>query len=86
MVRAFLDGAHFLAVEVSHVFLIRSRGNGVSPEEVPPPKVCPACRSVDLTTTGKKATATSYWRCLKCGEVWNQERLGGGRPYVPRRW
>jgi transposase-like protein len=58
----------------------------VSPENVPAPKVCPACRSTDLTTTGKKATAMSYWRCLKCGEVWNQERLGGGARYVPRRW
>jgi transposase-like protein len=57
----------------------------VSPEDAPPPKACPVCRSTDVTTTGKKATATSYWRCLKCGEVWNQERLGGGDRYVPRR-
>jgi transposase-like protein len=56
------------------------------PEGVPPPKVCPVCRSRDLTTTGKKATATSYWRCLECGEVWNEARLGGGDRYIPRRW
>ena len=55
-------------------------------EAVPPPKACPVCRSIELTTTGKKATVTSYWRCLKCGEVWNQERLGGGDRYMPRRW
>jgi hypothetical protein len=41
---------------------------------------------MDLTTTGKKATVTSYWRCLKCGEVWNQGRHGGGDRYMPRRW
>jgi transposase-like protein len=58
----------------------------VSPEEVAPPKLCPVCRSTDLTTTGSKATATSYWRCLRCGEVWNQERLRGGDRYSPRRW
>jgi transposase-like protein len=54
--------------------------------EVAPPKVCPVCRSTDLTTTAKQATATSYWRCLRCGEVWNQERLRGGDRRVPRRW
>jgi transposase-like protein len=58
----------------------------VGPHDVAPPKVCPVCRSTDLTTTAKKTTATSYWRCLGCGEVWNQERLGGGNRYSPRRW
>jgi transposase-like protein len=58
----------------------------LSQEEVPPPTACPVCRSINLTTAGKKATATSYWRCLKCGEVWNQERLAGGDRYSPRRW
>jgi transposase-like protein len=60
--------------------------DGMSQEAVPPPKACPACRSTDLTTTGKKATATSYWRCLRCGEVWNQERRRGGDRYSPPRW
>jgi transposase-like protein len=54
--------------------------------DVPPPKLCPFCRSEDLTSTGKRVTATSYWRCLKCGAIWNQQRLGGGDRYVPRRW
>jgi len=58
----------------------------VAHEEVPPPKACPVCRSAELTTTGKKALASSYWRCLRCGEVWNQERLRGGDRYAPRRW
>jgi hypothetical protein len=58
-------------------------GDRVSPQEASPPKLCPVCRSTDLTTTDKKAAATAYWRCLKCGEIWNQERLRGG--YSPRR-
>jgi transposase-like protein len=56
-----------------------------SQEHLAPPKACPACRSTDLTSTSKTVTVTSYWRCLRCGEVWNEERRGGTR-YVPRRW
>jgi transposase-like protein len=55
-------------------------------EAVRPPKVCPACRSKELTTTSKSVTPTSYWRCLTCGEVWNEERLSAGRYAPPRRW
>jgi len=61
------------------------RADRVIEEDVRPPKACPACRSKDLTTTSKKVTATSYWRCLRCGEVWNEKRIGGGG-YAPRRW
>jgi ribosomal protein L37AE/L43A len=25
-------------------------------------------------TTGKTRTASSYWRCQACGEVWNDAR------------
>jgi len=50
-----------------------------------PPKACPVCRSGQLTTTSKTVSATSYWRCLRCGEVWNAKRIGGGG-YAPRRW
>jgi len=58
----------------------------VSENDVPePPKACPACGSRGLTTTGKTATPTSYWRCLRCGEVWNETRRGGGG-YAARRW
>jgi len=55
-------------------------------QEVQPPTACPACRSNQLTTTSKTVTAASYWRCLRCGEVWNDKRLGAGDRYVPRRW
>jgi transposase-like protein len=57
-----------------------------SQETVRPPKACPACKSKDLTTTTKAVTAASYWRCLTCGEVWNEERLGAHRYAPPRRW
>jgi len=50
-----------------------------------PPKACPVCRSRELTTTSKTPSPTSYWRCVRCGEVWNEKRIGGGG-YVPRRW
>ena len=32
---------------------------------------CPACRSASVTTTAKRPDADSYWRCERCGEVWN---------------
>jgi len=60
-------------------------GNDVNEDDVRRPKACPACRSIDLTTSSKNVTATTYWRCLRCGEVWNEKRVGGGG-YAPRRW
>ena len=38
------------------------------------PSACPACGSRDMTTTSKAVTVESYWRCVSCGEVWNQTR------------
>jgi transposase-like protein len=52
--------------------------------EVAKPTACPSCRSKELTTTSKTITATTYWRCLTCGEVWNAERQEAGRRYWPR--
>jgi len=51
------------------------------------PAYCPACRSASIVTTAKIPDAESYWRCTKCGEVWNMassqtNRYGGGA----RRW
>lgn len=53
-------------------------------DNVQPPATCPVCRSKELTTTSKTVTTASYWRCLKCGEVWNAERLEAGSRYWPR--
>ena len=32
---------------------------------------CPACRSASVTTTARNPDINSYWRCERCGEVWN---------------
>ena len=52
--------------------------NGTSPsradrnEPAAPP--CPTCRSSSDVTTPNGRDAASYWRCGKCGEVWNVSR------------
>lgn len=38
------------------------------------PSECPACGSPDVKTSSKVVTASSYWRCDGCGEVWNVGR------------
>lgn len=38
------------------------------------PSECPACGSSDVKTSSKVVTASSYWRCDGCGEVWNVGR------------
>jgi transposase-like protein len=35
------------------------------------PPACPACRSASVSTTAKHPDANSYWRCERCGEIWN---------------
>ena len=47
------------------------------------PDSCPACRSRSIVSAGKQPSATSYWRCADCGEIWNdarrqQARTGSG--------
>ena len=38
------------------------------------PSKCPECGSPRVTTTGKVVTASTYWRCEACGEIWNVGR------------
>ena len=38
------------------------------------PAACPACQSSSVTTTAKRPDIDSYWRCERCGEVWNVGR------------
>ena len=38
------------------------------------PPACPSCRSTDTVTTSGSPDANSYWRCTKCGDVWNVAR------------
>ena len=48
------------------------------------PPACPACGSSSVMTTSKNPDASSYWRCERCGEIWNVgrrhdvSRRGGG--------
>jgi predicted Zn finger-like uncharacterized protein len=51
---------------------------GVSIVEGELPSACPACQSSAIVTTVKKPDADTYWRCAKCGEIWNVARR--------RRW
>jgi predicted Zn finger-like uncharacterized protein len=50
------------------------------------PAYCPACRSASIVTTAKIPDAESYWRCTKCGEVWNMARSQTNRHGGARRW
>ena len=54
----------------------------ISSEAAAPPARCPACRSQDVKTTSKVASADAYWRCGDCGEVWNVARHRAGSRYV----
>lgn len=38
------------------------------------PASCPSCGAKDISTTSKVANSESYWRCAKCGDVWNAGR------------
>lgn len=53
------------------------RGHGDKIESAQPftaPETCPTCRSSSILTTSKTPDAESYWRCVRCGDVWNDSR------------
>jgi len=54
-----------------------------TPEPRFAPPACPKCESPDTSSAAKRPTAQSYWRCLRCGEVWNPSLRVGSQP---RRW
>ena len=54
--------------------------------DVVAPTVCPFCESADISTTSKAVTVSSYWRCAKCGQIWNSGRLREQRPADIFRW
>jgi ribosomal protein L37AE/L43A len=43
--------------------------------EVERPAACPFCQSKAVGTLAKVITASTYWRCQACGEMWNPARL-----------
>jgi Zn-finger nucleic acid-binding protein len=46
----------------------------VSPSEPGTPTACPSCHSDLIKGPDQMGKGLSYWRCLKCGGVWNPER------------
>jgi rubredoxin len=38
------------------------------------PVACPDCLTDQIKGPDQPGTSLSYWRCLKCGVVWNPER------------
>ncbi len=59
----------------SDKFITVSTG-GTMPANQPP--TCPKCGSRDTSSAAKRPTSNSYWRCLKCGDVWNPSQLSAG--------
>jgi formate dehydrogenase maturation protein FdhE len=45
------------------------------PEPLPSPTACPFCGSPKIATTTERVDASTYWRCVACGEMWNLGRL-----------
>jgi predicted Zn finger-like uncharacterized protein len=43
------------------------------------PVTCPQCQSSAVVTKARMPDVDSYWRCTKCGEIWNASRIETGR-------
>ncbi|MDQ3069691.1 MAG: hypothetical protein M3R55_08180 [Acidobacteriota bacterium] len=43
------------------------------------------CTSKEVHTTGKVVNSANYWRCDKCGEVWNAGRRQSASRYDSNR-
>jgi tRNA(Ile2) C34 agmatinyltransferase TiaS len=44
------------------------------PRPQPAPR-CPSCGTLTGETASKNVNASTYWRCTRCGEIWNAARL-----------
>jgi transposase-like protein len=55
--------------------MTRGMASGMTtPPLQPPPAACPFCRSTEIATSSKRVDISAYWRCGKCGEIWNVDR------------
>lgn len=64
----------------------RSKAAEDARDEAPvAPSECPACRSSAITTAARSRDVNAYWRCERCGEVWNVSRRAA-RPAGPPSW
>lgn len=43
------------------------------------PQHCPFCGAGHPLSSGKPAADTSYYRCARCGEIWNVARVAKPR-------
>ena len=50
------------------VYSLSSDASGTRPDK------CPECGSTAVGTLAKEITAATYWRCHRCGHVWNPGR------------
>ena len=67
-----------------------SRGDGTgrsAPSNLNPnvPASCPTCQSTSIVSTAKIPDSSTYWRCTKCGDIWNDARRQTARN-GGRRW
>jgi rubredoxin len=56
-----------------------------APEPPLTPSSCPTCLSGNIKAPDQTAKGLTYWRCLKCGVVWNPERPPDGSSVTVRR-
>ena len=56
-------------------YLLGTRRPAPTEQPVQRPEACPFCQSKAVGTLAKVITASTYWRCQSCGEMWNPERL-----------
>lgn len=57
-----------------------------APPPVVTPSTCPFCAGTDVGTTDRTVSASSYWRCAGCGQIWNAGRFRGTRVPPSSRW
>jgi hypothetical protein len=43
---------------------------------------CPRCHKVDAALTNTSLAAGEYWRCGRCGSMWDQARLASVAAYA----
>jgi transposase-like protein len=65
-------------------YLLGTRQPAQTEQPVHRPEACPFCQSKAVGTLAKVITASTYWRCQSCGEMWNPERLQRAS-HPPRR-
>jgi transposase-like protein len=68
-----------------HSFDSRGAPAASAASQVTNPTHCPACQSTSIKTTAKNPDSASYWRCTKCGDIWNDSRNHAARSRT-QRW